>query len=161
MEGASMKSFAKFIGFLFVWCIVYFLISKLFNWGLNLLGNALNLDTFIGLIILVCICSSVLWTILFYPTLLIAGILLDRKIYATIALVLMIAFNVIGFIYILQYGWAAIIMVLVHAFSSIYPLFLVRYKVGEEEDKRKIEKEKSYRESIKAEIIKEMQNGNS
>ena len=155
-----MKSFMKFIGFLVVWCTVYFLVSKLFNWGLNLLGNALNLDTFIGLLILVCICSSILWTILFFPTLLIAGVLLDRKIYATIALILMVAFNIWGFFVIFQYGWAAIIILIVHAFSSIYPLFLVRFKVGEEEEEQKRKQEKAYRESIKAEIIEEMQNGN-
>lgn len=155
-----MKSFVKFIAFIGIWCVVYLLLSKLFNWGVGLLGEALNLDTLLGEIILVCICSSVMWTILYYPTLLISAALLDKKIYGTFALVIMVLYNLVVLLAFYQLGWVMIIIWFVHAFSTVFPVWLVRTRLEAEELKEKALKEKAYKEQLKAEIIQEMNNGN-
>lgn len=156
-----MKSFLKFIGFIAIWCIVYAILGRLFNWGIDLLGNALNLDTIIGKLILVIVCSSVLWTILFYPTTIISSFFLDRKTYATIALVLMLLFNLFCLLYFYQLGWVMIVVWIVHAFSTIFPIWIIRYQLATQEEQDKAERDQAYRDSIKNEILREINDGKS
>jgi hypothetical protein len=122
-EGDSMKSFLKFILFVIVWCVFYYFIGKAFNWGLDLLANALNLDTFIGKLILVSVCSSVLWGILFYPTILMGSFFINKSIYAIFSIVLMIIYNVALFFAYVQLEWYMWIVWLVHAGATIFPLW--------------------------------------
>ena len=154
-----MKAFLKFIGFIAIWCMVYYILGRLFNWGLDLLGNALNLDTIIGKLILVSVCSSVLWTILFYPTMIISAFFLDRKTYATIALVLMLLFNLFCLLYFYQLGWVMIVVWIVHAFSTIFPIWIIRCQLATQEEQDKAERDQAYRDSIKNEILREINNG--
>lgn len=121
-----MKSFLKFILFIIAWFIYYFLISKAINWGLELLINALNLDTVVGVIIFVFVCCSVIWGVLFFPTLLIGGYFLDKAAPATVAMILMILFNVWQGYFYLQLSWYMWIVLFVHALATILPLWIIK-----------------------------------
>ena len=146
-----MKSFMKFIAFIIIWMVFYYIFGRLFNWGLNFLVNALNLDSILGIFIFLSICSSVLWGVLFYPTLLLGGVLIDKILYASISLVLMVAFNAYLIYLYCQYSWYMVIIGLVHATATILPLWGIRLQL-------KQQKEKEYKENLKAEIIDSLQN---
>lgn len=153
-----MKSFIKFILFIVIWMVVYYYIGRFFNWGIGLLGNALNLDTVLGKLILISVCSSVMWGLLFYPTVIIGTFFLDKTVYATISMIIMIILNAFIFYVYCQFAWYMAIPGIVHAASTIIPLWGIKIQLKQSEDKLKEQQEAEYKEKLKAEIIDSLQN---
>lgn len=151
-----MKSFLKFILFVIVWCVFYYFIGRAFNWGLDLLSNALNLDTFIGKLILVSVCSSVLWGILFYPTILMGSFFINKSIYAIFSMILMIIYNVALFFAYVQLDWYMLIIWLFHAGATIIPTWGIWLQLKNAERELKAQQEEEYKEKLKEEIIESL-----